>query len=87
VCTENLVRIDLLTEWHNVDGDDRPAMLPIEAASLPFKSPGRPEAENAALRQQVIVLQRKMRGRVDFTASATTCTAPRTRWRAHSLSH
>jgi hypothetical protein len=35
-------------------------------ASL-FKSKGRLEAENAALRQQLIVLQRKVRGRVQFT--------------------
>ena len=37
-------------------------------ASL-FKSKGRLEAENAALRQQLIVLQRKVRGRVQFTNS------------------
>src|SRR6266446_2761847 len=38
------------------------------AASL-FKSKGRLEAENAALRHQLIVLQRKVRGRVQFTNS------------------
>jgi transposase InsO family protein len=37
-------------------------------ASL-FKSKSRLEAENAALRHQLIVLQRKMRGRVPFTNS------------------
>src|ERR1700704_5104276 len=37
-------------------------------ASL-FKSRCRLEAENAALRQQLIVLQRKVRGRVEFTDS------------------
>ena len=37
-------------------------------ASL-FKSRCRLEAENAALRQQLIVLQRKVRGRVEFTNS------------------
>jgi hypothetical protein len=37
-------------------------------ASL-FKSKTRLEAENAALRQQLIVLQRKMRGRIQFTNS------------------
>jgi hypothetical protein len=37
-------------------------------ASL-FKSKCRLEAENAALRQQLIVLQRKVRGRVQFTNS------------------
>jgi hypothetical protein len=34
-----------------------------------FKSKTRLEAENAALRQQLIVLQRKVRGRVQFTNS------------------
>jgi hypothetical protein len=38
------------------------------AASL-FKPRWRLEAENAALRQQLIVLQRKVRGRVEFTDS------------------
>jgi hypothetical protein len=37
-------------------------------ASL-FKSKSRLEAENAALRYQLIVLQRKVRGRVPFTNS------------------
>jgi hypothetical protein len=35
----------------------------------PFKSKSRLEAENAALRHQVIVLQRKVRGRVHLTNS------------------
>jgi hypothetical protein len=35
----------------------------------PFKSNSRLEAENAALRHQLIVLQRKVRGRVHFTNS------------------
>jgi len=34
-----------------------------------FKSKSRLEAENAALRQQLIVLQRKIGGRVQFTNS------------------
>jgi len=38
------------------------------AASL-FKPRWRLEAENAALRQQLIVLERKVRGRVEFTNS------------------
>src|SRR6476469_6095652 len=33
----------------------------------PFKSKGRLEAENAALRHQVIILRRKVRGRVRLT--------------------
>src|SRR3981189_1974430 len=35
----------------------------------PFKSKSRLEAENAALRQQLIILQRKVRGRVHLTNS------------------
>jgi hypothetical protein len=35
--------------------------------ALPFKSKSRLEAENAALRRQLIVVQRKMRGRVHLT--------------------
>src|SRR5207249_7021998 len=35
----------------------------------PFKSKPRLEAENAVLRHQLIVLQRKVRGRVQFTNS------------------
>jgi len=34
--------------------------------TAPFKSKSRLEAENAALRHQMVVLQRKIRGRVDF---------------------
>jgi transposase-like protein len=41
----------------------------LRLLASPFKSPGRLEAENAALRQQVIVLQRKVRGRAEFTNS------------------
>ncbi|MFZ1206646.1 MAG: hypothetical protein WAN94_00650 [Pseudolabrys sp.] len=33
----------------------------------PFKSKSRLEAENAALRQQLVVLRRKIRGRVRLT--------------------
>jgi hypothetical protein len=37
--------------------------------ALPFKSSSRLEAENAGLRYQLMVLQRKVRGRVHFTNS------------------
>ena len=40
-------------------------ILPV----LPSKPERRLEAENAALRQQLTVLQRKVRGRVQFTNS------------------
>jgi len=36
-----------------------------------FKSKSRLEAENAALRHQLTVLQRKVRGRVQFTTEGT----------------
>jgi hypothetical protein len=47
------------------------ALLPFFLALLSslFKSKSRLEAENAALRRQVIVLQRKVRGRVHFMNS------------------
>jgi hypothetical protein len=44
-------------------------LLWLNLLGLPFKSKGRLAAENAALRQQVIVLQRKVRGRIAFTNS------------------
>jgi transposase InsO family protein len=39
----------------------------LSLVTSPFKPKSRLEAENAALRQQLIVLQRKVRGRVQFT--------------------
>src|SRR5947207_7416305 len=44
-------------------------LLCLNLAASFFKSKSRLEAENAALRQQLIVLQRKIRGRVQFTNS------------------
>ena len=41
----------------------------LAVLASPFKSKSRLEAENAALRHQLIVLQRKVRGRVHFTNS------------------
>src|SRR3989442_14059021 len=41
----------------------------VNLASSLFKSNSRLEAENAALSQQLAVLQRKVRGRVQFTNS------------------
>jgi hypothetical protein len=39
--------------------------------ALPFKSKSRLEAENAALRHQLIVLRRKVRGRAHLNGIAT----------------
>jgi hypothetical protein len=41
----------------------------VSLATALFKSKSRLEAENAALRHQLTVLQRKVRGRVRFTNS------------------
>jgi hypothetical protein len=67
VCAKNFIRIDLVTESLIVADDGRP-VLPLPGPDrLVFKSKSRLEAENAALRHQLIVLQRKVRGRVQFT--------------------
>ena len=39
----------------------------LRLLASPFRSNSRLEAENAALRHQLIVLQRKVRGRAEFT--------------------
>jgi hypothetical protein len=49
--------------------NNRAARLSFETAVLPSKPKPQLEAENAALRQQVAILQRKVRGRVQLTNS------------------
>jgi hypothetical protein len=44
-------------------------MVGLNLVASLFKSKSRLEAENAELRQQLTVLQRKVRGRVQFTNS------------------
>jgi len=68
VCIENLIRFECLTESLNVS-DDGLTMLLSDAVGLAVQVEDRLEAENAALRHQLIVLQRKVRGRVHFTNS------------------
>ena len=41
----------------------------LAVLALPFKSKSRLEAENAALRHQLIVLRRKVRGRAQFSSN------------------
>jgi hypothetical protein len=60
---------DLVTESLNVSDDGRAATLLLTLLASPFKSKPRLEAENAVLRHQLIVLQRQLRGRVQFTNS------------------
>jgi hypothetical protein len=62
----NLIRIDCVTESLIVNRMIAPLPLPDLSVS-PFKSKSRLEAENAALRHQLIVLRQKVRGRVQLT--------------------
>jgi hypothetical protein len=66
VCAENIIRVDDVTEAGGMIG-----LLCFALAVLtsPFKSKLRLEAENAALRHQLIVLRRKLRGRVRLVNS------------------
>jgi hypothetical protein len=66
VCTENVARIDLMTESHNHPGMVALLSVFLNLLISPLKSTSRPEAENAALRQQLVVLQRKVHGRIQF---------------------
>ena len=75
VRAENVVRFDLVTESPNVGRDVRPAMFLFEPVGLALKSTSRLEAENAALRDQLLVLQRKVRGRAQFTNRAIACSS------------
>ena len=49
--------------------DDCAAVFLLAVLAAPIKSKGRLEAENAALRHQLIVLRRKMQGRARLTNS------------------
>ena len=55
-----------MTESHNHPGMVALLSLFLNLLISPLKSTSRPEAENAALRQQLVVLQRKVRGRIQF---------------------
>ena len=52
----------------------------LAVLAAPFKSKSRLEAENAALRHQLIVLRRKMQGRVRLTNSDRWFLAQLYRW-------
>ncbi|MDX6288476.1 MAG: hypothetical protein QOH42_275, partial [Blastocatellia bacterium] len=51
--------------WRN----DRAPVFRLAVLASPFKSKIRLEAENAALRHQLVVLRRKLKGRARFTNS------------------
>jgi hypothetical protein len=69
VCIENLIRFDCVAEPPNVSANVALICFLLNVVASLFKSKSRLEAENAALRHQLIVLQRKVRGRVSFTNS------------------
>ena len=58
-----------MSESPNVSDDDRSVLLLPSPVRLAFKSKSRLEAENAALRHQLVILRRKVRGRVGLTNS------------------
>ncbi len=60
MCTENLVRIELVIESLPLAGMIALIFLALNPLAAIVKSKRRLEAENAALRQQLIVLQRKV---------------------------
>jgi hypothetical protein len=69
VCSENFVRIDLVSESLKSATMVALVCFILRLLASPFKSNSRLEAENAALRHQLTVLQRKVRGLVQFTNS------------------
>ena len=69
MCAENFIPIDLVTNRITSIAMVALIFLCLNLVASFFKSKSRLEAENAALRHQLIVLQRKIRGRVHFTNS------------------
>ena len=66
VCTENLIRVDGV-EIGYPGGMIALISFVLAILASPFKSKSWLEAENAALRQQLIVLRRKVKGRARLT--------------------
>jgi hypothetical protein len=67
MCTENSVRVDYVSESLTSAAMIALFCLFLALFASPFKSKSRLEAENAALRHQLVILRRKMRGRVRLT--------------------
>ena len=66
MCTENYIALIPAKKSLNVSHHDA-LLCFVMAVGWPFKSKSRLEAENAALRHQLIVLRRKVPGRVRLT--------------------
>ena len=67
VCTENLIRIEPVENRLRLAAMIGLILLALNLLAALFKSKSRLEAENAALRQQLVVLRRKVHGRVRLT--------------------
>ena len=67
MCTENSLRFDLMINRLTSATMVALFCFLLTLFASPFKSKARLEAENAALRHQLAVLRRKVRGRIQFT--------------------
>jgi hypothetical protein len=67
VCTENLIRVDDVMESPKLAGMIGLLCFVLGVLASPFKSKLQLEAENAVLRHRLIVLTRRLHGRVRFT--------------------
>jgi hypothetical protein len=67
VCTEKPIRIEPVRELHHVGGVIALILLALKLLAAHIKSKSRLEAENAVLRHQLIVLRRKVHGRVQLS--------------------
>jgi len=63
--SENIIRVD--QNHIAIPGDGCTAIFVSQLLISLFKPTSRLEAENAALRHQPVVLQREVRGRIEFT--------------------
>jgi len=67
VCTENLIHVDEMRESPKIDAMIALLCFVFAILTSPLKSRSRLEAENAALRRQVIILCRQRHVRVRLT--------------------
>ena len=67
VCTENLIRVDDVMESPKLAECSGCSVFVLAVLASPFKSKLRLEAENAVLRHQLMVLRRRLHGRVRLT--------------------
>jgi hypothetical protein len=67
VCTENFIRVDDAPESPKLAEMIGLLCFVVAVLASPFKSKIRLEAENAALRHQLVVLRRKLKGRARLT--------------------